>query len=121
MSTAVEARGRPELTASFLAGLVTARLVAPLRFAARGARSRATRFFATDLSAAGLGLGDGAGAFAGGWFLGFHDPTVCFPPQGHNTPLANGWTQFGIFCKGIRFVTQAKRNDVMSRIRSRGN
>ena len=104
---AIEARGRSGQPVSFLAGLVTARLAAPLRRATRGAWSRATRFLAPDLSAAGLGLGDGAGAFDGGWFLRFHDPTVCPPLQGHNTPLANGWTQLGLVPTGIRRVTSA--------------
>lgn len=96
MPTAVEARGRPELTASFLASRVTARLVAPLRRVTRGAWSLTTRFLTSDLSTAGFGLGDRAGAFDGGWFLRFHGPTVGPPLQGHNTPLAKSRRQLGL-------------------------
>ena len=104
---AVEARGGPGHDTSFLAGLVTARLVAPLGRVTRGAWSRAPRFFTPDFSATGLGLGDRAGAFDGGWFLRFHDLTVCPPLQGHNTPLANDWTQPGLVPAGVRLVTSA--------------
>lgn len=82
-------RDVPELGGLLPAGLVAARLVAPLRCVARGAWCGTARFFATDLGATGLGLGDGAGVSAGGWFFGFHDPTVRLLHPRHNTPLAN--------------------------------